>query len=66
MGREPVDALTWHQRGPCEGGACVEVAVAGEEVLMRTTASPGAVIRLARDEWTAFLASAKEGHFDHL
>jgi hypothetical protein len=44
----------------------VEVAVTGEEVLMRTTASPDAVIRLAPDEWTAFLASAKEGHFDHL
>jgi hypothetical protein len=40
--------------------------VAGEEVLMRTTAAPDAVIRLARDEWSAFLVSAKEGHFDHL
>jgi Domain of unknown function (DUF397) len=65
VGRESAGALRWH-KGPCEGGACVEVAVAGEEVLVRTTVSPDAPIRLTWDEWSAFLASAKEGHFDHL
>ena len=66
MGHEPADVLTWHKGRPCDGGACVEVATAGEEVLVRTTVSPDAPIRLTRDEWAAFLASAKEGHFDHL
>ena len=66
MGREPVDALTWHQVRPCEVGGCVEVAVTGEDVLVRTTVSPDELITLTREEWTAFLASAKEGDFDHL
>ena len=66
MGQEPADTLTWHKGRPCDGGTCVEVAVAGEEVLVRTTVSPDAPIRLTRAEWSAFLAGAKEGHFDHM
>jgi hypothetical protein len=66
VGREPAGALRWHKGRPCDGGACVEVAVTGEEILVRTTVSPDAPIRLTRDEWSAFLASAKQGHFDHL
>jgi hypothetical protein len=66
VGREPAEALTWHQGRPCHEGGCVEIAVTGEDVLVRTTVFPDAPIRLTRDEWSAFLASAKEGHFDHL
>lgn len=66
VGHEPADALTWRKGRPCDGGTCVEVAAEGEEILVRTTVSPDAPIRLTRDEWSAFLASAKEGHFDQL
>jgi hypothetical protein len=44
----------------------VEVAVAGEEVLLRSTVSPGVLVALSRSEWREFLAGAKEGLFDHL
>jgi Domain of unknown function (DUF397) len=66
VGHESAGELMWHKGKPCESGACVEVAVTGEDVLVRTTVSPDAPIRLTRGEWSAFLASAKEGHFDHL
>jgi hypothetical protein len=44
----------------------VEVAAAGGEVLVRSSVNPGLLISLSRDEWREFLASAKEGWFDHL
>jgi hypothetical protein len=55
----------WRQ-GLCEGGACIEAAVAGEDVMMRSTAEPGAVLHMSREEWQKFLASAKSGLFDDL
>jgi hypothetical protein len=58
------DSLSWHRGRPCDHGTCVEVAVADEEVLVRSSLSPGLLISLTRDEWREFLASAKEGWFD--
>jgi hypothetical protein len=66
VGLEPVGELRWHQGRPCDSGACVEVAEAGEEVLLRSTISPGALLALSRSEWHEFLAGAKEGLFDQL
>jgi hypothetical protein len=40
--------------------------LAGEEVLVRSSVSPGLLISLSRAEWREFLASAKEGWFDQL
>jgi len=56
----------WHTGRPCDHGGCVEIAVAGEEVLVRSSVNPGLLISLSRDEWREFLAGAKEGLFDHL
>ena len=59
--------LVWHQGATCEGGACVEVAAAGDTVLVRSSADPaGPPVTLSRDEWRVFLAGVKEGAFDLL
>ncbi len=58
--------LVWH-RGTCDGGACVEVAMTGDAVMVRSSAHPdGTPVALSRDEWEAFLAGVKEGAFDLL
>jgi len=44
----------------------VEIAVAGEQVLLRSTEAPGALVSLSRAEWRDFLTAAKEGLLDHL
>ncbi len=58
--------LTWHTGSQCDDGSCVEIAVTGEDVLVRSSLSPDVLLTLTRDEWAVFLASAKEGYFDHL
>ena len=61
LGGEPV----WHRA--CESGACVEVATAGDTVMVRSSADPtGTPVTLSRDEWQEFLAGVKAGAFDRL
>jgi Domain of unknown function (DUF397) len=55
----------WHARH-CENGACVEVAVQGESVMVRSSVAPEAILTLARAEWDAFLTGARDGLFDDL
>ena len=54
--------LAWRRR--CENGACVEIAVQGEAVMVRSSLVPEAIVTLSRDEWREFLVQAKEGIFD--
>jgi hypothetical protein len=54
------------RRGLCDGGACIEAAAAGEEVMMRSSAHPGSLFHMSREEWEKFLAEAKSGLFDAL
>jgi len=63
---ETAGGIPWHKGRPCDGGSCVEIAAAGEEVLLRSTESPEVLVTLSRGEWRDFLADAKEGRFDHL
>jgi hypothetical protein len=56
----------WYMGRRCESGACVEVAVAGDEVLVRSSVTPATLLTLSREEWREFLAGAKDGFFDHL
>jgi hypothetical protein len=44
----------------------VEISVVGEEVVLRSTLSPGVLLALTRGEWREFLAGAKEGLFDQV
>ena len=65
MGQEPTaDQPTWHRQ--CDSGACVEIAVQGEAVMVRSSMAPKATITLTRDEWREFLIEAKQGLFDRL
>lgn len=66
MGLEPAGELRWHRGRPCDSSACVEISVVGEEVVLRSTLSPGVLLALTRGEWREFLAGAKEGLFDQL
>ena len=45
---------------------CVELTVAGDEVLMRNSRIPEALIRHTAVEFAVFLEAAKNGEFDHL
>jgi len=55
----------WVKSSYCSSGGCVEVALAGDLVLVRDSknvASPQLEYR--RDEWAAFVAGVKHGEFD--
>lgn len=54
--------LTW--RRSCESGACVEIAVQGEAVMMRSSQIPEAIVSFTRAEWQEFLVQAKQGLLD--
>lgn len=59
------DDLAWRRSTSCGGGACVEVALSGLEVLVRDGKDPsGTVLRYSLEEWTAFLDGAQAGEFD--
>lgn len=46
-------------------GACVEVAFAGEGILLRHSRNPsGPVLSFTHTEWLAFLTGARNGEFD--
>lgn len=62
MGGVVADGLAW--RKLCDSGACVEIAVEGESVLMRNSLTPEAIIALTRVEWQEFLSQAKQGLLD--
>jgi hypothetical protein len=65
VGQEPVAGQpTWHRR--CDSGACVEIAVEGEAVMVRSSTAPEAIIIFAPGEWQKFLAGTKQGLFDRL
>lgn len=57
--------LTW-RRAECESMECVEVAAAGELVMLRSSALPLDEVTLTRGEWGAFLSAVKRGEFDKL
>jgi hypothetical protein len=65
VGQEPaVDQPTWHRQ--CDGGSCVEIAVQGGAVMVRSSIAPEATLTLTRTEWQEFLAGAKQGLFDRV
>ena len=54
----------WQRR--CESGACVEIALQGEVVMIRSSTTPEVTVTLTRVEWQEFLVGAKQGLFDQL
>lgn len=59
-----VDRVRWVRPSACSGGNCVEVATAGEAVLMRDTKNPAEVLRFGMWQWRDFMAAVKAGDFD--
>lgn len=65
MADESDSELIWHGGPRCESGACVEVAVDGDTVLVRSSMHPEATpVALSHDEWNVFIAGVKGGAFD--
>lgn len=57
--------LVWCKSKASGTGDCVEVAFAGESVLLRHSQNPlGPVLSFSHPEWTAFLQGARGGEFD--
>jgi uncharacterized protein DUF397 len=57
----------WRVSRTCEGGACVQVGMAGEEILLRSAADPGGLrIAVSRGSWQEFVIRVRDGHFDSL
>ena len=56
----------WRKSSFCQNGECAEVAAEGEEVLLRSTRSPGEVIRLSAAEWQAFVRGIQANEFGDL
>jgi hypothetical protein len=60
----PVDHAIWRRSSFCADGACVEVAITGDEVLVRNSLRPTELTRFTRAEWRALLAGAANSEFD--
>jgi len=58
--------LTWRKSSYSESAnSCVEVAVDGDDHLVRDSKDPdGLVLRFTREEWAAWLAGVKAGEFE--
>lgn len=59
--------LTWRTPLSCNGGACVQVAASGPEVLIADSKAPyGPVLSYTHAEWQEFIIGVKKGDFDDL
>jgi hypothetical protein len=58
-------AMPWVKSGRCETSSCVEVAFAGDEVLVRSSADVASpTLRFTAAEWRAFVGGVRDGDFD--
>jgi hypothetical protein len=70
LSTKELSGIRWHisTRSDSGGGQCVEAGPlvdGSERVAVRHSHHPeGSVIIYTREEWTAFLAGAKNGEFD--
>lgn len=57
--------LAWHVAANCDGGSCIQVAAAGELIVLGDSKSPeGPLLSYSRDEWETFVTAIKHGEFD--
>lgn len=55
----------WKRSSYCDGGHCLEIKEAGENVMaIRNNVVPGEVIYVARPDFAAFIEGIKAGEFD--
>lgn len=56
----------WRKSSYSGTNGCVEVALADDGIAVRDSKDPGGVaLEFTAHEWTAFLAGARDGEFDH-
>jgi hypothetical protein len=53
----------WYKSRKCADSACVEVAGAGDDVLIRSSLQPEKIVRVTKAEWTAFVEGVQDGDF---
>lgn len=65
MDSSQLDGLKWHRSSWCNGGTCVEVALASDGIKVRRTGGPdGAVLTIRAGEWREFVMDIRAGRFD--
>ncbi len=65
VGVRSADEPIWRTSSRCESGACVEVGIRGEIVIVRRSQDPeGVSVTLVREMWQEFLARVRDGGFD--
>jgi hypothetical protein len=57
---------SWRKSSRCDTSACVEIATAGDGVMMRNSTVAHAVLSLPADAWRSFVAGVKHGDFSNL
>jgi hypothetical protein len=61
--RAPSQIVWLKATGYCQSSECAEVARRDGEILVRSSRSPAAVVRLTAAEWSAFVAGINAGDF---
>lgn len=65
MGQPEPGKRTWRRNTASGPNQCVEVAFAGQSVLVRNSRQPrGPWLSFTVPEWTAFLAGVRNGEFE--
>jgi hypothetical protein len=54
------DRLAWRKPARCDSNTCVEVALDGDEVLIRNSTVPDVYLVFPRGEWRAFVRGLRE------
>jgi Domain of unknown function (DUF397) len=62
----PAPQPAWRKSSRCQSGECAEIAQQNGEIVLRSTRSPDAVVRLTAAEWQAFARGIQTGEFNDL
>lgn len=61
---EQHDVAVWSPPRLCASATCIEVAIAADSVSLRDGKDPdGPQLRFTKAEWSAFVASVRDGQF---
>ena len=63
MGESVERSLIWLSSGVCADSACLQVALSGDQVLIRSSLRPDEVTSVTRAEWEAFRAGVEKEEF---
>jgi hypothetical protein len=55
------NVLKWRKSSWCDGGACIEIAIQGHAILLRSSADPdGPVLAFTPTAWRDLIAGLKQ------